>query len=153
MQLKFQQSRGVYGQFIDRVLDISVAHREVPTVQTVQKTVLGVDVPVLSSDRFPQSRGSNPAPDSVLPLSGEHSYCATDFVEIPQVQFLDKVEICPLLRRQVQFSWWSWVVDMPVYVQRQVLSFLQYFHIFNVNVDSDPEAASMECHGSSHLKI
>ena len=44
-------------------------------------------------------------------------------VEIPQVQFLDKVEICPLLRRQVQFSWWSWVEDMPVYVQRQVLSF------------------------------
>ena len=113
----------MHGQFIDRVLDISVAHREVPTVQTLQKTVLGVDVPVLSSDWFPQSRGSNPAPDSVHPLSGEHSYCATDFVEIPQVQFLDKVEICPLLRRQVQFSWWSSVVDMPVYVQRQVLSF------------------------------
>ena len=42
--------QGVHGQFIDRVLDISVAHREVPTVQTVQKTVLGVDVPVISSD-------------------------------------------------------------------------------------------------------
>ena len=40
----------MHGQFIDRVLDISVAHREVPTVQTVQKTVLGVDVPVISSD-------------------------------------------------------------------------------------------------------
>ena len=81
MQLKFQQSRGVYGQFIDRVLDISVAHREVPTVQTVQKDVLGVDVPVISSDRFPQSRGSNLlAPDSVHPLSGGHPCCATDFV-------------------------------------------------------------------------
>ena len=45
MQLEFQQSRVCNGQFIDRVLDISVAHREVPTVQTVQKTVLGVDVP------------------------------------------------------------------------------------------------------------
>ena len=74
-------------------------------------------------------------------------------VEIPQVQFLDKVEICPLLRRQVQFSWWSWVVDMPVYVQRQVLSFYPNFHNFYVNVDSVPEAASMEFHGSSHLKI
>ena len=32
--------------------------------------------------QFPQSRGSNPlAPDSVHPLSGEHSYCATDFVK------------------------------------------------------------------------
>ena len=96
-----------------------------------------LDVPVISSDWFPQSRGSIPAPD---PLSGEHSYCATDFVDILQVQFLDKVEICPLLRRQVQFSWWSWVVDMPVCVQRQVLSFSQNFHIFYVNVDSDPEA-------------
>ena len=48
--------QGLHGQFIDRVLDISVAHREVPTVQTVQKTVLGVDVPVISSDRFPQSQ-------------------------------------------------------------------------------------------------
>ena len=40
MQLKFQQSQGVYGQFIDRVLDISVVLREVPTVQTVQKAVV-----------------------------------------------------------------------------------------------------------------
>ena len=64
----------MHGQFIDRVLDISVAHREVPTVQTVQKTVLGVD---------------------------------------------------PLLRRQVQFLVFWEVVDMPVYVQRQVLSFQQ----------------------------
>ena len=56
----------MHGQVIDRVLDISVAHREVPTVQTVQKTVLGVDVPVIGSDKFPQSRGSNPlAPDSL----------------------------------------------------------------------------------------
>ena len=29
------------------------------------------------------------------------------FRRIPQVQFLDKVEICALLRRQVQFSSWS----------------------------------------------
>ena len=33
----------LHGQFID-------AHREVPTVQTVRRTVLGVDVPVISSD-------------------------------------------------------------------------------------------------------
>ena len=29
--------------------------------------------------QFSQSRGSNPAPDSVHPQSGEHSYCATNF--------------------------------------------------------------------------
>ena len=40
-----------------------------------------VDVPVISSDKFPLSRGLNPlAPDSVHPLSGEHSCCATAFV-------------------------------------------------------------------------
>ena len=32
--------QGVHGQFIDRVLDTSVAQRGVPTVQTVQKAVL-----------------------------------------------------------------------------------------------------------------
>ena len=49
-------------------------------MQTVQKTVLGVDVLVISSDKFPQSRGSNPrAPDSAHPQSGEHSCCVTDF--------------------------------------------------------------------------
>ena len=35
---------------------------------------------MISSDKFPQSRGSNPlAPDSAHPQSGEHSCCATDF--------------------------------------------------------------------------
>ena len=65
MQLQVPAVQGVHGQFIDRVLDISVAHREVPTVQTVQKTVLAVDVPVISCDSS---------------QSGEHSCCATDFV-------------------------------------------------------------------------
>ena len=55
--------------------------------------------------QFPQSRGSNPrAPDSVHPLSGEHSCCATDFRRDSQVQIL---------------VFWE-VVDMPVHVQRQV---------------------------------
>ena len=60
MQLKFQQSRVCTGSSSTECWTFSVAHREVPTVQTVQKTVLGVDVLVISSDRFPQSRGSNP---------------------------------------------------------------------------------------------
>ena len=34
---------------------------------------------------------------------------------VPQLQFLDQVVTCPLLRRQVQFS--DTVVDMPVGVQ------------------------------------
>ena len=58
-------------------------------------------------------------------------------VENPQVQFLVVWE----------------VVDMPVYVQRQVPSSWMNFLLFYVKVDSDPEAASMEFHGSSHLEI
>ena len=42
---------------------------------------------------------------------------------------------------------------MPVNVQRQVPSPQMNFLIFHVNVDSDPEAAFMEFHGSSHLEI
>ena len=35
---------------------------------------------MISSDKFSQSRGSNPlAPDSPHPQSDEHSCCATDF--------------------------------------------------------------------------
>ena len=95
MQLKFEQS-SVHGLFIDRVLDISVAHGRQPQCELC--------VPVISSDKFSQSRGSNPlAPDSANPQSGEHSCCATDFRRIPQVQFLVVWEI----------------VDMPVHVQRQ----------------------------------
>ena len=49
-------------------------------MQTVQKVVLGVDVLVISSDKFPQFRVSNPlAPDSAHPQSGELSCCATYF--------------------------------------------------------------------------
>ena len=81
-------------------------------MQTVQKTVLGVDVPVISSDKFPQSRGSNPVPQiqcilsvAIIPIVQQIS------VELPQVQFLVVWE----------------VVDLPVYVQRQVLRFQPNF--------------------------
>ena len=128
-------ARPVHGQ---ECWTFQLCPERVRTVQTVQKTVLVVDVPVISSDKFPQSRGSNPlAPDSAHPQSGEHSCCATDFRRIPQVQFLVV---------------WD-VVDMPVYVQRQAPCFYPNFLIVYVTVDSDPEAASMEFHGSSHLKI
>ena len=58
-------------------------------------------------------------------------------VEISQAQFLVVWE----------------VVDMPVCVQRQVPCSWTKTLIFHVKVDSDPEAASMEFHGSSHLKF
>ena len=93
----------MHGQFIDRVLDISVAHREGTHSANCAEDCSWRRRPCDQQRQFSQFRGSNPAPDSVRPLSGEHSHCATVFVEIPQVQFLDKVEICPLLRRQVQF--------------------------------------------------
>ena len=41
---------------------------------------------------------------------------------------------------QVQFLVFWAVVDMPVSEQRQVPRFQQNFHIFYVNVDSDPVA-------------
>ena len=91
--------------------------------------------------QFPQSRGSNPfAPESVRPLSGEHSYCATDFVEFHSA-VLGQGGDMPVVATTGAVLVVVWeVVDMPVYVQRQVLSFQQNFHIFYVNVDSDPEA-------------
>ena len=134
MQLKFPKSRVCTGSSSTECWTFQLCSERVPTVQTVQKTVLGVDVPVISSDKFPQSRGSNPrAPDSAHPQRVVNIPVVQQIsVEIPQVQFL---------------VFWE-VVDMPVYVQRQVLSFWQNFHIFYVNVDSVPEAASIECHGS-----
>ena len=80
MQLEFQQSRVCTGSSSTECWTFQLCFGRVRTVQTVQKTVLGVDVPVIYSDKFPQSSGSNPrAPDSGHPLSGEHSCCATDF--------------------------------------------------------------------------
>ena len=79
-QLKFQQSRVYTGSSSTLCWTFQLCSERVRTVQTVQKTVLGVDVPVINSDKFPQFRGSNPrAPDSAHPESGEHSCCATDF--------------------------------------------------------------------------
>ena len=103
LQLKFQQSRVCTGSSSTECWTFQLCSERGTHSANCAEGCSCFDVPVISSDKFPQSRGSNPAPD---PLSGGHSCCATDFVEIPQVQFLDKVEICPLLRRQVQFSWW-----------------------------------------------
>ena len=74
MQLKFQQSRVCNGQFIDRVLDIfSCAQRGTHSANCAEDCSWRrrrCD----QQRQFPQSRGSNPlAPDSVHPLSGEHS--------------------------------------------------------------------------------
>ena len=63
MQLNFQQSRVVCtGSSSTECWTFQLCLERVPTVLTVQKTVLGVDVSVISSDKFPQSRGSNPVP-------------------------------------------------------------------------------------------
>ena len=95
MQLKFQQSRVCTGS----------SSTECWTYQL----------------RTERSRGSNPlAPDSVHPLSGEHSCCATDFHsavlghggDMPVVATTGAVLVVV----------WE-VVDMPVNVQRQVPCF------------------------------
>ena len=80
MQLKFQQSWVCTGSSSTECWTFQLSTERVRTVPTVQKTVLGVDVPVINSDKVPQSRGSNPvAPDSVHPQSGGHSCCAAEY--------------------------------------------------------------------------
>ena len=78
---------------------------------------------------------------------------------VPQIQFLLRAANVPVVQQktveipQVQFLVVWEVVDMPVFVQGQVPRLWTNFLILYVKVDSDPEAASMEFHGSSHLKI
>ena len=55
MQLKFQQSRVFTGSSLTECWTFQLHTERARTVQTVLKTVLGVDVPVIDSDKFPQS--------------------------------------------------------------------------------------------------
>ena len=90
MQLKFQQSRVCTGSSSTERGTFQLRSERVRTVQTVQKTVLGVDVPVINSDKF------------LHPQSGGHSCCAAEH------------------RRNSTGAVLGCLVDMPVYVQRQV---------------------------------
>ena len=79
---------------------------------------------MISSDKFPQSRGSNPrAPDSAHPQSGKHSCCATDFRRDSTDAVLGQGGDMPVVATTGAVLVVVWVVDMPVYVQRQVRSF------------------------------
>ena len=82
--------QGVHGLFIDRVLDISVVLREGTHSANCAEDCSWRRRPCDQQRQVPAVQiFSNPrAPDSVHPLSGEHSCCVTDFVEIPHVQFL-----------------------------------------------------------------
>ena len=70
---------------------------------------------MINSDKFPQSRGSNPLPQiqSILRVA-DIPVVQQNTIEIPQAQFLVVWE----------------VVDMPVYVQRQVPSSCMNLLIF-----------------------
>ena len=89
LQLKFQQSRVCTGSSSTECLTFQLCSERVPTVQNVQKPALGVDVLVISSDKFPQSRGSYPVPQiqSILRVANIPVVQQIS-VEIPQVQFL-----------------------------------------------------------------
>ena len=81
LQLKFQQSWVCTGSSSTECWTFQLYLERSTHSANCAEDCSCVDVPVISSDKFPQSRGSNPlAPDSVHPLSGEHSCCATDFV-------------------------------------------------------------------------
>ena len=55
MPLKFQQSKVFTGSSSTECWRFQLHTERVRTVQTVLKTVLGVNVPVIDSDKFPQS--------------------------------------------------------------------------------------------------
>ena len=79
-QLKFQQSRVCTGSSSTECWIFQLCSERGTHSANCAEGCSCVDVPVISSDKFPQSRGSNPrAPDSAHPQSGEHSCCATDF--------------------------------------------------------------------------
>ena len=79
-QLKFQQSRVCTGSSSTECWTFRLCSERGTHSSNCAEDCSCVDVPVISSDKFPQSRGSIPlAPDSAHPQSGEHSCCATDF--------------------------------------------------------------------------
>ena len=80
LQLKFQQSRVCTGSSSTECWTFRLCSERGTHSVNCAEDCSCVDVPVISSDKFPQSRGSNPlAPDSAHPQSGEHSCCATEF--------------------------------------------------------------------------
>ena len=80
LQLKFQQSRVCTGSSSTECWTFRLCSERGTHSANCAEGCSCVDVPVISSDKFSQSRGSNPrAPDSAHPHSGEHSCCATDF--------------------------------------------------------------------------
>ena len=109
MQLKFQQSRVRTGSSSTECWTSQLRTERVRAVQTVQETLLRVDVPVIGAEvriQFPQIQ-------SILGLA-DIPDVHQNTVEIPQPQFLVVWE----------------VVDMPVYVQRQVPSSWTNFLFF-----------------------
>ena len=72
--------QGVHGQFIDRVLDISVVLREgYPQCKLCRRLFLHRR-PCDQQRQVPTvQRFESSCPDSAHPQSGEHSYCASDF--------------------------------------------------------------------------
>ena len=111
MHLKFQQSRVCTGSSSTECWTFQLCSERVRTVQTVQKTVLVVGVPVISSDKFPQSRGSNTLAQIQLILR---------VVNIPVVQQIS-VEIA-----QVHFLVVWEVVDMPYMCNDRCLAFSRF---------------------------
>ena len=118
MQLKFQQSRVCTGSSSTECWTFQLRTERYPQCKLCGRLFLrrrpcDQQRQVPTVQRF----------ESSCPRFSSSSVLCNRFRRIPQVQFLDKVEICPLLRRQVQFLVFWAVVDMPVCVQRQVLDF------------------------------
>ena len=126
MQLNFQQSRVVCtGSSSTECWTFQLRTERVPTVLAVQKTSwrrrhCDQQRKVPAVQRFESC-----APDSVHPLSGEYSCCATDFRRDSTGAVLGGMG-----------SFWH----ARVCATTGAFVFLPNFHIFYVNVDSDLEA-------------
>ena len=76
LQLKFQQSRVCTGSSSTECWTFRLCSERSTHSANCAEDCSCVDVHVISSDKFPLSRGLNPlAPDSAHPQSGEHSCC------------------------------------------------------------------------------
>ena len=86
LQLKFQQSRVCTGSSSTECWTFQLCSERSTHSANCAEGCSCVDVPVIGSDKFPQSRGSNPlAPDSLHPLSGEHSCCVEGINPAPHI--------------------------------------------------------------------
>ena len=124
LQLKFQQSRVCTGSSSTECWTFQLRTERGTHSTNCAEGCSWRRRPCDQQRQFPKFRGSNPAPDSAHPQSGEHSCCATDFCRDSTGAVLGQGGDMPVVATTGAVLVLVWeVVDMPVYVQRQVPRF------------------------------